>query len=703
MRLFIAEKPSLGRAIAKALPGHAKNEKGFITVGDDVVTWCIGHLLEQAPPDAYSPEYKQWKLEHLPIVPTQWQWVPKPKVSSQIAVIRKLLKRASSVVHAGDPDREGQLLVDEMIHYLNYKGPVERVLISDLNTPAVKRSIKAIKNNHLFVPLSTSALARARADWIYGMNMTRAWTLLGRQAGLNAVLSVGRVQTPLLGLIVKRDGEISQFDAHSYYDLELDCQTNSQATFKATWKPTDRTRYTLDANDRALVKDEVQQLANQLPNTELHVNEVKKTPQSKLAPLPFSLSALQIAAGKRFGMSAKQVLDTAQALYEKHQLVTYPRSDCSYIPEQHHHDASNIISSISQFNPLPNNINAGQKSRAFNDKKVSAHHAIIPTNKAANKAKLNRFEENLYELISNYYLAQFLPHYQYCDTKVIANAGSESFEAKGRVVSELGWRVLIGGDNKLPPLPEINSGDDILCLRANVFDKKTKPPQHYTDATLIADMGAIAKHVNDASLKKILKETDGLGTEATRASMIETLEKRQFVMRAGKTLMSTELGRALIVSLPKEASIPDMTAKWERSLSKIAEGEAGYAQFMQDLVTGVSHLLNRSQSTSIDAMKDISSTQKCPKCQQDMLRKRNKKSWYWQCKACTYSASDLNGQLGKPRRAKARIKPLEVNCPECSKPLTERKSKHGEFWGCTNYPTCKYTQKVPKSYKPQLR
>ncbi|NOI80391.1 DNA topoisomerase III [Vibrio tubiashii] len=614
-RLFIAEKPSLGRAIAAALPGPKKNDQGFIRCGNgDVVTWCIGHLLEQVEPDAYDERYKKWNLADLPIVPEQWQLRPRKSASKQLTVVRKLLKEANHIVHAGDPDREGQLLVDEVLDYCKVsktkKEATQRLLISDLNLPAVKRALSQMRSNREFVPLSVSALARSRADWLYGMNMSRAYTLLGQKAGYQGVLSVGRVQTPVLGLVVRRDEEIENFIPCDYFTLHalIPYQDGSAAfDIRARWKPSDACKPWQDEEGRVLNRKLVENVANRIANQPAKVVESEQKQTKQSAPLPYSLSALQIDAAKRFGMSAQQVLDTCQSLYEKHKLITYPRSDCRYLPMEHYSQASSVCDAISnnakELSSAVSGANLSLKSKAWNDKKVDAHHAIIPTPKKTSVNGLSGNEMKIYQQIARQYLMQFYPAAVYAEAKLVFDIAGGSFIAKGRQLVSAGWKELMGkvddedaSVDAVPPLPE---GSVLTCREGEIKDRKTEPPKHFTEATLLQAMTGIARFVEDKELKKILKETDGLGTEATRAGILDTLFKRQLLQRQGKSILSTPAGRGLIHALPSESTFPDMTANWEHQLQGMAERNQAYQPFMQALQQRIDGLMHQVRSGEV--------------------------------------------------------------------------------------------------------
>jgi DNA topoisomerase-3 len=611
MRLFIAEKPSLARAIADALPGTGKKEAGCIRFASgDVVSWCIGHLLEQADPDAYDPAFKRWSHDHLPIIPKQWQWVPRKQVGAQLSALRKLVKEADQLVHAGDPDREGQLLVDEVIAYLKVpaakKAATQRLLIADLNQAAVERSLRQLKPNADFQPLSTSALARSRADWLYGINLTRAMTLQGKVAGYQGVLSIGRVQTPVLGLVVGRDDSIEAFDSKPYYDVIALLETEQGERFHAKWVPSEACEPWLDDQGRNLSQPLAQNVVQRVSFKPASVTKLEQKPINQPAPLPHSLSSLQMDANRAFGMSAQQVLDTAQSLYETHKAITYPRSDSRHLPAEHFAEAAAVTGAIeaslsnlnhSGFTDTGGRLNLKQKSKAWNDAKVGAHHAIIPTQRKL--SRLNADELKVYSLVCRNYLAQFMPVWEKLDTKVEVTIENGLFRASQTDTHDLGWKALFPSartkddattESTTPPLPPLKEGQPLQSLQANCQEKHTTPPKPFTEATLLAAMTGISRFVSDASLKSILKETDGLGTEATRAGIIELLFKRGFLQRQGKNIHATQAGKTLIHALPERITQPDLTARWESVLGDIAGKKAKYEDLMGPLEVGLGEL-----------------------------------------------------------------------------------------------------------------
>ncbi len=629
MKLYIAEKPSLGRAIAAALSKPQKNHKTHIELGNgDVVSWCIGHILAQADPEDYDADLKKWRMETLPIVPEQWQLKPITRTRSQLTILRKLVKQADEIIHAGDPDREGQLLVDEVIDYFKLskakKSNIKRLLISDLNLPAVKRALSSLKPNSEFMPLSISALARSRADWLYGINLTRAYTLQGQKTGYNSVLSVGRVQTPLLGLVVRREQEIANFISKPFYQVHahICMQAGEQTSFIAKWQPSENCNPYCDNEGRVLVKALAENVVKRIHEQPATVSSVDNKEKQQAAPLPFNLSQLQISAAKQFSMNAKLVLDVCQSLYEKYKLITYPRSDCRYLPKEQLKQSSGIINMLAN-SSLPCNkpaqgANKSLVSKAWNDKKITAHHAIIPTEKSPENINLNTFEKNVYLLIVRQYLVQFYPAYIYQQTKVTLLIAGGHFTTQARTEKQLGWKELFPQSKKNKPandsseeynqeqtLPLLTSGQILHCKQGELLEKHTSPPQSFTDATLLAAMTGIARYVSNAEIKKVLKETDGLGTDATRAGIIDLLFKRGFLQRIGKSITATDVGIALINALPEMATLPDMTAQWEATLTAISEKNASYLNFMQPLTHTVTDMVYGASQQSFAGLPKV--------------------------------------------------------------------------------------------------
>ncbi|WP_027966602.1 DNA topoisomerase III [Halomonas halocynthiae] len=622
MRLIIAEKPSVGRAVADVLPKPHQKGDGFIRVGNgDVITWCIGHLLEQAEPDAYDPEYKKWKKEHLPIVPVEWKHRVKYQTRSQFTTVKRLIKDADQLVNMGDPDRVGQILVDEVINYSGVnkakRDATLRCLVNDMNPAAIKKALNDLRKNTDFIPLATSALARARADWLYGINMTRLCTLLGQRAGYNGVLSIGRVQTPVLGLVVYRDQEIANFTSKPFYEVLITLQTQAGERFFAKWQPSAACEPYMDAQGHVLSRQLAEVVVQKVVGNAGKVIAVKRDKKKQPPPLPYSLSSLQIDASKRFNLNAQKTLDICQQLYERHKLITYPRSDCRHLPKGHYTERQTVVQAIAK--TAPGLAESAQRadlnliSKAWNDAKVGAHHAIIPTSRAMSSEQLSRDEAHIYELVARQYLMQFYPAFEYTEHQIDSEVAGGLFVAKQTSTLAQGWKALLPPQKKTAqasapsptPLPSVKTGDAVTCLDGKVEEKHTSPPKHFTDATLLAAMTGIARFVSDPEIKKVLKDTDGLGTEATRAGIIELLFKRQFLTKKGKEIHATDIGKQLVKALPERMVAPDMTAHWESQLDAISEKRMRYGQFMQPLTDGLKALIAEVEGGDFSALRGM--------------------------------------------------------------------------------------------------
>jgi DNA topoisomerase-3 len=652
MRLFIAEKPSLGKGIAKYLPGGSSSGNGYVQCGQDVVTWCFGHVFEQVEPDYYLPDdvplaksgKKKWRFEDLPIFPEHWKLEAKDDAKAQIKVIRDLLKKADLVVNAGDPDREGQLLVDEVLEELGWKGPTQRIWLAALDEQSVKKALSALRDNREYQNLCSAARARSRADWLVGMNLSRAFTLQNRGGG---VLSIGRVQTPTLALIVARDEKIENFRPKDYFVPRI------HTGFWANWElhedfpGVDGEGYLTDrkAAEALIIKARSEGRAV--------VQEYESREKQQSAPLGFSLAELQKVCSAKLGMSAQQVLDAAQALYETHKCATYPRTDCRYLPEEQFGEASRVLAGLARlgFGDLVKNADAARKSSIWNTGKVTAHHAIIPT--GSMEGRPEGATAKVYEIIVRSYLAQFYPPYVYRAIKAVLACAGESWKATANVPVSAGWKAVYGlsdedGDEAQQPIPALQKGQTLPVQDADVQAKQTKPPARFTDGSLIEAMSNIHKFIEDEAAKAKLKETSGLGTEATRASILETLLGRGFVERKGKQLISTKAGRDLVKALPRELTDPVTTAKWEDALSLIAEGKLTLEQFEEAQRTVVARLIEAAKSSHLKvgethsgggkrgaakAKKQGPTCAACKKAKTVVLRTKTGKDWL-KCEAC---------------------------------------------------------------------
>ncbi|UEO01118.1 DNA topoisomerase 3 [Acidiferrobacter thiooxydans] len=592
MRLFIAEKPSLGKAIAAQLTGQKKAARTHIVCGSDVVTWAFGHLFELAEPDAYlaatvptnGSGKKKWRLEDLPIIPQTWQKIPKATAKDQLAAIKALLKDASEVVNAGDPDREGQLLIDEILDALKWRGPTKRIWLAALDPASVQKALASLKDNGAYRPLRDAAEARARADWLVGMNLTRAYTLKSSGSG---VVSVGRVQTPTLALVVRRDAEIESFVPVQHYVPSVTFH-HSNGEYKATWKSSENAPG-LDAEGRLINLPTAQAIINAVAGQTGKIASFESTDGQEGPPLPFTLSKLQGTASAKLGLSAQDTLNCAQALYEVHKLTSYPRTDCAYLPESQLTDARMVLAAVARVNPamdsLANGADLSLKSAAWNDAKVGAHHGIVPTSHdQVSVDALSEPEKQVYDLIVKAYICQFYPPHAFTKTVTLTNAGGHQWQARGRVIKAIGWRSVMQPDKEKDEeeaqvLPLMKVGDPVVWVSGTIDHRVTKPPSRFTDGTLIAAMSSVHKLVTDPKIKARLKETSGLGTEATRANILETLVKREFIERKGKQVISTLRGRALVAALPEVLTDPGVTGLWEDALGEVAVGARTIAEF----------------------------------------------------------------------------------------------------------------------------
>ena len=660
-RLFIAEKPSMGRAIAQgleALGNKSRSADGCIHLGSDTVTWLFGHILEQYSPDEYDEKYKRWHIEDLPIVPSVWKLKVKPDAKKQYKIVSALAKEADEIVHAGDPDREGQLLVDELLAHIGVlkTKPVKRILLNALDVKSVQEALRHIRPNDEFVGLRNSALARSRADWLIGMNLSRIYTILARSAGYDSVVNVGRVKTPTMGLVVRREIEIRTFKPVTFFAPQVEF-SHANGTFRAKWKAQEQDG--VDEEGRILKKDLAEEIltASSVPPAKIESVEQKKgtSPQR----LPYSLSALQIDAGKIFGYSPQEVLDTQQALYEK-KLTSYPRSDCDYLPENQFGDAAAILKNLaaadSSLERFIEKADLSIKSRAWNDKKISAHHAIVPTTVETKLSDLSEKEKNLYMLIAKSYIAQFYPAQEFLSTKVELSAGGEMFTASGKVILQQGWKSLYQNDVKKDEeereeqqsLPDMQQGDSVEFTGGKIVEGVTKPPARFTPATLLKAMKEIHKYVHDKELAASLKECSGIGTEATRAGMIDELEKRGFIKKAGKNFVPTEIASSMCRILPESLIYPDLTARWEDALDKIGKKEMSLADFGAQQKRFLDELLAGAKEAKIPPPRNLPL---CPACKKPLRRRKSKKgTWFWSCSGypdCTKAFADERGKPGK--------------------------------------------------------
>lgn len=570
MIVFVAEKPSLGFDLAKALFKKFDKKNGAIINADQsaVVTWLVGHVYGYAPPEHYAPG--DWKSVNLPIIPDKFVLLPKEKAKDQIAIAAKWCQKASKIVHVGDAGREGQILVDEFLiaNGIDPFAPhVFRLWLNDQTPEGIRQAYRKMKPNATYRGLSQAGEERMQADWLIGMNATRAMTL---SAGGSTLLSIGRVQTPTLALIVNRDREIENFVPKQHYQLWAN---GNGLRFRHVPK-----EEICDPQGLVLNRSPLDTLAQKFPAVGT-VQEAQVREQKESAPLPFTLAELQKRMNSKYGWNAKKTLDVAQSLYERHKLTTYPRTSFPYLEEARLADAPRILDALSPFFGEQVKLadpNKKPHSRAFDDRKIGEHTGIIPTGKTGAIQDLSADEKLLFKEIALRYIAQFYPDAVYLVGKIEVTALDERFVCNDKKLITPGWMALYDKEpdadrSVLKAMQTLNKGDTITLTDPEIEEKMTTPPPHFTEATLIAAMVNIARFIEDEEAKKILKETDGLGTEATRAEIIDILKRRGYIEEKNKSLVSTELGRFLVDQASPHFTNAITTAIWERKLDEMSK------------------------------------------------------------------------------------------------------------------------------------
>lgn len=745
--LCIAEKMSLAEAAGKALAEmkgvqpefswvDAKRNQ-YNQVGDVKFMWLDGHAFEQAMPDHYLPDDvpktakgdKRWRVQDLPIIPKTWTIQPKEQKARRLAIIEAELKACGEVWHMGDPDEEGQLLVDECLQFYNYKGPVKRVLINDYNTSLVKAAINNAQDNNapMFRAWSIWALARSRYDWLLGLNGTRAMTLRGGALGFDGVLPVGSVQTPLLYIVRERDRLIESFKPIPYYTLSARLN-HAAGSFLAKWKAREE-QTGLDAEGRLISEAETEKLIARLTGATGKIAAYSKTTKQQNAPVTLSMNELQIEGFRKFGYSGQQVLEAGQTLYETHKVMSYPRSDNRYLSEAKHADAPAVMAAVFALRPdlagLSSVLDASRKSSAFSDKKMEGtpHHGIIPTvpESTVDVSKWSQIERDIYELVARSYLAQFAAPYEYLQTSIEADIDGEIFAASGRTPVAEGWKVIYAEaeeeaddepDDDKQALPVMAKDDPATCSECEPASRNTKPPARFDDAMLTECMMNIHKYVTDLDAKKRLKEGDGIGTTATRAPMVQSMKDRElFVPAPGKKnsakIMTSTAARALIDALPHEVKDPAQAGVFKAALdavSKASNPDAAYKAFEAETVAWVTRIVEQSKTAEMTlpastkpktaSAAPVDTSHPCTCGKGFMQARSGQHGPFWSCSdrpACNITLPDNKGKPGvrPPPAAAGSVH----KCPKCAKSmrLVPEKLPRKAFWSCTGYPDCKST------------
>lgn len=651
MKIFIAEKPSVAQAIADVL-GGGKKANGFIDLPslNTKVTWCYGHLLEQEQPEYYVDGGKVL-AEHLPVIPDRFKLSPREKATAQVKVIKDLLKEADEVINAGDADREGQLLVDELFPVLGWKGKTTRLWLSSLDEESVRLALLKVKPNEQYQKLYESALGRQRADWLVSLNCSIALSRNLQAMAVPGAWSVGRVQTPTLALVVDRNNSIANFSKRDHYQVKIALRANHKQ-FDAGWEIPDD----LLVDGLLLDKAQAEKVANESTGGAVKVLSFEVKPGTRAAPLPYTLGSLQTAASQKLGFSASETLAAAQALYEA-KVTTYPRTDCAYLPVEMFDKGAAIVSGMFVCDQIGADLK--HKHAAWNTAKVEAHHGIIPTGVDPASKSLGQKELQLYDLICNAFVRLFMkPEAFEVREARLEGHGTNIFVAKSRTVIEAGWTKFGGHEEEKDPeqatdLPQLTVGQHLTCLSADVVPKQTTPPKPYTDGTLIAAMKSVHKLVIDPQLKARLKETSGLGTEATRAVMIETLIARGYIERRKKDLIPTDRGLQLVQWLRSDAGTalltdPGSTALQEDQLADVEAGRLIFSEFMDQVVQSAKDLCARLLAGRFIAESSLD-LRACPACGGARCAKLTSKTGntYFSCLDCKARFGNDGGQPGR--------------------------------------------------------
>lgn len=680
MKVCIAEKPSVAREIAEVL-GATKKMNGYIEGNGYQVTWTFGHLCTLKEPNDYSENWKRWSLASLPMIPPRFgiKLISNPTYEQQFKTIEELMQNAEMVINCGDAGQEGELIQRWVMQKAGCKCPVYRLWISSLTEEAIREGFQHLKEQSDFTKLYEAGLSRAIGDWLLGMNATRLYTL--RYGQNRQVLSIGRVQTPTLALIVNRQAEIDNFKPEPYWELKT---VYRNTTFSVT-------------KGKFTKKEEGEAFLEIVRQKEFTVTDISEKKGKEYAPRLFDLTSLQVECNKKFAFTADDTLKLIQSLYEK-KVTTYPRVDTTFLSDDIYPKVPNTLNGLVDYIDLTASLlkaKIRKDKRVFDNSKVTDHHAIIPTDGKLRPESLSEDERKVFSLVAARFLAVFYPYYRYEVTKVYAEAEQERFLSKGTVVLEEGWQAV---EKALVPtatkkkktkneeeqkLPSLQEGEVRTIRSMELLRKKTKPPAPYTESSLLSAMENAGRFVEDEALKEQMKDS-GLGTPATRAAIIERLLTVGYLTRKGKTLLPTEKGRKLIEVVPQEMRSPQTTGKWEKGLSSIAKGKMTEERFMASIRRYVQFLIQDAASgRRADVIfpeeqvrgkrRKTNAFGKCPFCGRDILE--NSKSFYcagWKsgCKFSLWKDSlkpyglELDGGMVKLLLKKNKSERVAVTLPQ---------------------------------------
>ena len=673
--LVLAEKPSVGRELARVLDCK-KSGNGYLEGDKYIVTWALGHLVTLADPDVYDKKYEKWDMQDLPMLPQNMKLVVIPESRRQFQAVSSLMKRGdvSELIIATDAGREGELVARWIMMKAGWKGKTQRLWISSQTDKAIKDGFKNLKPAADYDNLFRSAQARSEADWLVGLNVTRALT-----CKYNAQLSAGRVQTPTLALIVRREEEIRKFTPREFWGITAKLQG-----FTAIWRDGGKNAQTFDRN-------KAEEILKKLQGQQAVLTKVER--QRKITPPPaaYDLTELQRDANKKYAYSAKETLSLMQSLYERHKLLTYPRTDSRYISQDVVATLPERLRScmVDEYKPLAQEIyrNKPLKTKYLvNDAKVTDHHAIIPTEEQPQLHDLSGPERNIYDLVVRRFLAVLMDPYEYEEIRLTMTIGGETFTAKGRRVISQGWKAAYNRsfqleeeeDEQTQNLPKLSQGQKLKVESVALKPGKTSPPARYTEATLLSAMEHPSGQVSDQNLSRILEETSGLGTPATRADIIEKLFSTFYVERRGKELVPTSKGMQLVELAPEELRSAALTAKWEDQLADIAKGKVRDTEFVDQMRKYATELVTEVKASNQTYRHDNQTRTPCPDCGKYLLRVKGKRGEMLVCpdRECGYRRS-----LTQTTNAR---------CPNCHKKMELRGEGEKQMFACV----CGYREKL---------
>jgi DNA topoisomerase-3 len=714
MRLIITEKPSMGRDVAAAL-GATRRGEGYLEGKDDIITWCIGHLVELDDPETYDPKFKSWRMETLPIIPQEFKYHASDRTKDQFNVIKALLSRddVKSIVNAADAGREGELIFDLVYTLARCRKPVERLWISSLTRDEIIAGFNRLKPASDYTGLRDSARSRQQADWLVGLNATRAQTIKARGAGYDGVYSLGRVQTPTLALIVGRDEEITNFVPTNYYEVVADFESAAGA-YRGTWFN--------KAGSRFDHKDAAEAVVFKVRDKRGVVEKVEKKASKERAPLLYDLTALQRAANARYAFSAARTLELAQTLYEK-KFITYPRTSSRHLSTsvnqelKAHVEAAGVGPYVKFIETILAKGTPKLTSRHVDDKKVTDHHAVIPTKQRVEPNALQPDEKRIYDLIARRFLAAFYPDAELERTAITTAVEGEQFITRGTVVLKAGWREVdppgreerkkgdADDEAEDAELPPVSAKEAVETKNVEAVAKQTKAPPRYSESSLLGAMETAGKKVEDEELRLAMKDS-GLGTPATRAAIIETLLKREYITRDKKSLTATPKGIALIKLLPSQLlKSAELTGSWEQKLARMARGEYARDAFMGEVKEMVSELvgqiaaseMERATGDQIAKRPDVerpADALDCPKCKLEeragfLVERVSANGKFLVCS----TGRDVCGFISDaPKNAKQRKILLATKCAACGGAMRLRapreKGKRASL-SCVRYPECR--------------